>query len=176
MLARAWPAEGVTRVPYWVYQDEEIYRAEQTRIFRAFQQLYKEYDLVIGPTVGFSPFPWKQLYIDEMDGKKLRNYYHWMATKYFVTLASNPAVSLPCGVDHKKMPFGLQVIGRFRGDGEVLGAAHAMEQAFKTILGLARPLPNLGKLAKPVPALKSIVTHPPKLDARRAKGPAPGAL
>ena len=65
------------------------------------QQLYKEYDLVIGPTVGFSPFPWKQLYIDEMDGKKLRNYYHWMATKYFVTLTSNPSVSLPCGIDHK---------------------------------------------------------------------------
>ena len=34
MLQRAWPAEGVTRVPYWVYQDEEVYRAEQTRIFR----------------------------------------------------------------------------------------------------------------------------------------------
>jgi phenylpropionate dioxygenase-like ring-hydroxylating dioxygenase large terminal subunit len=34
MRARAWPAEGVTRVPYWVYQDEEIYREEQTRIFR----------------------------------------------------------------------------------------------------------------------------------------------
>ena len=149
---------------------------EQTRIFRAFQQLYKEYDLVIGPTVGFSPFPWKQLYIDEMDGKKLNNYYHWMATKYFVTLTSNPAVSLPCGVDHKKMPFGLQVIGRFRGDGEVLGAAHAMEQAFKRIPGLARPLPDIARLRKPVPELKSIVTHPPKLNAKPTKAPAPGAL
>ena len=135
-----------------------------------------EYDLVIGPTVGFSPFPWKQLYIDEMDGKKLRNYYHWMATKYFVTLTSNPSVSLPCGVDHKKMPFGLQVIGRFRGDGEVLGAAHAMEQAFKRIPGLARPLPDIARLRKPVPELKSIVTHPPKLNAKPTKGPAPGAL
>ena len=94
---------------------------------------------MIGPTVGFTPFPWKQLYIDEMDGKKLNNYYHWMATKYFVTLTTNPAVSLPCGLDHKKMPFGLQVVGRFRGDGEVLGAAHAMEQAFKAIPGLAPP-------------------------------------
>jgi anthranilate 1,2-dioxygenase large subunit/terephthalate 1,2-dioxygenase oxygenase component alpha subunit len=34
MLERSWPAEGVTRVPYWVYQDEDIYREEQTRIFR----------------------------------------------------------------------------------------------------------------------------------------------
>ena len=150
--------------------------AEQTRIFRKFQELYRDYDLVLGPTVGFSPFPWKQLYIDEMDGKKLRNYYHWMASVYFVTLTSNPAVSLPCGLDHKKMPFGLQVIGRFRGDGEVLGAAHAMETAFKSIPGLARPMPNIARLRKPTPALKSIVTHPPKLNAKVARGPAPGAL
>ena len=81
-----------------------------------------------------------------MEGKKLRNYYHWLAPTYWITLATNPAVSLPCGVDHKKMPFGLQVIGRFRGDGEVLGAAHAMEQAFNAIPELKRPLPNLRKL------------------------------
>ena len=31
---RAWPEEGVTRVPYWVYQDADIYRREQERIFR----------------------------------------------------------------------------------------------------------------------------------------------
>jgi phenylpropionate dioxygenase-like ring-hydroxylating dioxygenase large terminal subunit len=31
---RTWPAEGNTRVPYWVYQDEAIYRLEQERIFR----------------------------------------------------------------------------------------------------------------------------------------------
>jgi Asp-tRNA(Asn)/Glu-tRNA(Gln) amidotransferase A subunit family amidase len=150
--------------------------AEQTRIFRSFQELYKDYDLVIGPTVGFTPFPWKQLYIDEMDGRKLNNYYHWMATKYFVTLTTNPSVSLPCGLDHVNMPFGLQVVGRFRGDGEVLGAAHAMEQAFKAVPGLARPLPDLGKLGRPTPELKSIVTHPPKLDAKAGDGPAPGAL
>jgi phenylpropionate dioxygenase-like ring-hydroxylating dioxygenase large terminal subunit len=34
MLERSWPAEGVTRVPYWVYQDEEIYRQEQQKIWR----------------------------------------------------------------------------------------------------------------------------------------------
>jgi len=31
---RQWPAEGLTRVPYWVYSDREIYRAEQERIFQ----------------------------------------------------------------------------------------------------------------------------------------------
>jgi phenylpropionate dioxygenase-like ring-hydroxylating dioxygenase large terminal subunit len=34
MLQRAWPAEGLTRVPYWVYQDEDLYREEQQKIWR----------------------------------------------------------------------------------------------------------------------------------------------
>ncbi len=33
-MQRSWPAEGATRVPYWVYQDDDIYREEQRRIFR----------------------------------------------------------------------------------------------------------------------------------------------
>jgi anthranilate 1,2-dioxygenase large subunit len=30
----AWPAEGLTRVPYWVFQSDELYRSEQRRLFR----------------------------------------------------------------------------------------------------------------------------------------------
>jgi phenylpropionate dioxygenase-like ring-hydroxylating dioxygenase large terminal subunit len=33
-MKRDWPAEGATRVPYWVYQDEDLYREEQERIWR----------------------------------------------------------------------------------------------------------------------------------------------
>ncbi|HMB32950.1 MAG TPA: aromatic ring-hydroxylating dioxygenase subunit alpha [Methylomirabilota bacterium] len=32
-LTRAWPDDGLTRVPYWLYQDETNYRAELRRIF-----------------------------------------------------------------------------------------------------------------------------------------------
>jgi phenylpropionate dioxygenase-like ring-hydroxylating dioxygenase large terminal subunit len=34
MPDRTWPAEGATRVPYWVYQDQDIYAEEQARIWR----------------------------------------------------------------------------------------------------------------------------------------------
>jgi len=33
-VVRQWPAEGLTRVPYWVYSDRGIYAAEQLRIFQ----------------------------------------------------------------------------------------------------------------------------------------------
>jgi anthranilate 1,2-dioxygenase large subunit/terephthalate 1,2-dioxygenase oxygenase component alpha subunit len=32
--SRVWPAEGLARVPYWVYQDESVYAREQERIYR----------------------------------------------------------------------------------------------------------------------------------------------
>src|SRR5262249_59825985 len=31
---RCWPAEGVARVPYWVYSDAALFDHEQERIFR----------------------------------------------------------------------------------------------------------------------------------------------
>jgi Asp-tRNA(Asn)/Glu-tRNA(Gln) amidotransferase A subunit family amidase len=144
---------------------------EQTRIFRRFQQTFREYDLVLAPTTPVSPFPWSQLYLAEMDGKPLRNYYHWLSLTYVITLATNPAISIPCGVDHKGMPFGLQVVGPFRADLAVLSAAHAMEQAFEAIPALRRPRPDLSKLTRPTPELKSIVTHPPKAGTAMAASP-----
>jgi amidase len=135
--------------------------AEQTAIFRRFQELYRDYDLVMAPTTPVSPFPWTQLYLEELNGEKLRNYYHWLALTYFVTLVTNTSISLPCGRDEKGMPFGLQIVGRFRGDIELLNAAQSLEQAFNGIDGLARPRPDLAKLTTPRPDLKSIVTAPP---------------
>jgi hypothetical protein len=56
------------------------------------------------------------------------------------------------------------VIGKFRGDIELLNAAAAMEQAFAGSAELRRPCPEIGKLnGITTPALKSIITHPPLL-------------
>ena len=134
---------------------------EQTKLFRRFQKIYENYDVVIAPTVAVSPFPWEKLYLDEIGGVKLNTYYHWLAMAWLITLTTNPAISLPCGTDAAGLPFGLQVIGRFRGDFELLAIAEAMEQAFAGTPELARPLPDIAKLREPVPALKSIVTAPP---------------
>jgi Asp-tRNA(Asn)/Glu-tRNA(Gln) amidotransferase A subunit family amidase len=138
--------------------------AEQTRLYRRFQATMRNYDLVLSPTTSVTPFPWTQLYLQSLDGMPLRNYYHWFALTYFITLVTNPAISLPCGIDEHGMPFGLQLTGRVRGDCELLNSAQALEDVFATLPGLGRPRPNLAKLASQVVDLKSIVTHPPILD------------
>jgi Asp-tRNA(Asn)/Glu-tRNA(Gln) amidotransferase A subunit family amidase len=134
---------------------------EQTRIFRRFQRCFADVDLILTPAVAVSPFPWQKLYLEEISGRILDTYYHWLAMSWFITLTTNPAVSLPCGTDDSGLPFGLQVVGPYRADRQLLNAGAAMEQVFSSIAELRRPLPDLARLAEPVPALRSIVTHPP---------------
>ncbi len=135
--------------------------AEQTRIFRRFQETFRDYDLVMAPTTPVTPFPWSQLYLAELEGKPLRNYYHWLALTYFITLVTNPSIALPCGVDNHAMPFGLQVVAPYGCDLGLLDAAEALEAAFAGIPGMGRPVPDAATLAKPRPELKSIVTAAP---------------
>lgn len=137
----------------------------QTRIARRFASAFEQYDLLLAPVSPVAPFPWTTLYADRVDGQAMQNYYHWLALTYVVTLATNPALSLPSGLDETGMPFGLQVIGRLHGDAALLSAAQALEQALAASPALARPRPDLHALRHAHPELKAIVTHPPMAGA-----------
>lgn len=141
----------------------------QTRMFRTFQQLYANYDIVLAPTTPVSPFPWTQLALREINGKALENYYRWLSLTYVVTLLTNPALSMPCGLDHRQMPFGMQVVGRFRKDHELLAIAKSLEWAWERNEQLKRPRPDIDKLlSRPPVDFRSIVTHPPLLSGKSA--------
>ncbi|ANN79180.1 amidase [Bordetella flabilis] len=145
-------------------KDSAWAQAAQTRLIKRFQHVYQDYDLVLAPTTPVSPFPWTQLYADFINGERQENYYRWLALTYVITLTTHPAIALPCGRDDRGMPFGLQVIGRFRGDHALLAAAHAMEQAFVSVDTLRRPIPDIAALGPARPDLRSIVTTPPVFD------------
>lgn len=133
----------------------------QTRVQRQFQSVFERYDLVLAPVTPVSPFPWTQLYADMVDGHIQRNYYEWLSLTYLVTLATNPALALPAGVDHHGMPFGLQLIGPLHRDAHLLRMAGAVEQWGQNQPGWGRPRPDMANLQTPRPDLRDIVTHPP---------------
>jgi Asp-tRNA(Asn)/Glu-tRNA(Gln) amidotransferase A subunit family amidase len=133
----------------------------QTHILRQFQSTFEKYDLIVAPVTPISPFPWTELYATEIDGQLQRNYYEWLSLTYMVTLATNPALSLPCGRDEAGMPFGLQLVGPLHQDGRLLAMAAALEQRFSANERTARPHPDMERLLTPNPELRSIVTHPP---------------
>ncbi|MCS6853453.1 MAG: amidase family protein [Elioraea sp.] len=125
--------------------------AAQTAIARRFHAFFDEVDLILSPAMALQPMPWTVLAPMEIDGVGLRSYYHWLALAYGVTLAAHPALVLPCGVDSRGLPFGLQVVGPRRGDAALLSAAAALERALATTPGCGRPLPDLSALARMPP-------------------------
>jgi len=123
-------------------------RRQQVELFQRFAAIYDEYDLVICPGVSIPPFPWKHLNPQLIDGKPVENYMAWLALTSSLTVVGHPVVALPCGLDQQGTPFGLQIVGRMYTDHQLLSAASALEQAFKGMVELSRPVPDFDTLAK----------------------------
>ena len=117
--------------------------AEHTRLYRNFQTLFNDYDILITPGQPITPTAVEQRNVTEVDGVPMKNYMHASALTSSLTLMGNPCASTPCGVDHTGMPFGLQICGPMHADSFVLGVAHALERVFADDPVLARPVPDL---------------------------------
>jgi Asp-tRNA(Asn)/Glu-tRNA(Gln) amidotransferase A subunit family amidase len=130
------------------YSASDVARAHslQTAIYRRWQTFFQTCDVILTPSITISPRPWRELYPAEIDGKLTRTYFHWLALAYAVTLPGHPAVSLPVGLDHHGMPFGLQIVGPRGGDALVLSVAAELEGLLATDHRTARPLPDLARL------------------------------
>jgi hypothetical protein len=74
-------------------------------------------------------------------------YMRWLAITYAPTVALACAAVLPCGVDRRGLPFGIQVIGRNGADAFVLEVAHALEEVLAANRETARPVPDLASPA-----------------------------
>ncbi|MCP3855979.1 MAG: amidase [Actinomycetia bacterium] len=122
-------------------------RRLQMDLYHRFTEVFEDYDLVICPGVGVSPFPWRDLFPREIDGHPIENYMAWLALTASITVVGHPVVALPCGLDDQQMPFGVQLIGPAYGDHRLLGQANALEQALVRDPVARRPVPDFDALA-----------------------------
>jgi amidase len=121
---------------------------EQTKLYKRVLAFFDEVDVLICPAASVSPFPHKQLFVEKINGKKLPNYLSWLGVVYAPTTALCCVAVLPCGVDDKGLPFGIQIIGPKGADAQVLEVAYALEQVLAANPETARPIPDWRKLAK----------------------------
>jgi len=105
------------------YYDAYYLKAQKVRtlIKEDFDNVFKQYDLIIGPTAPTPAFK-----IGEQVGDPLTMYLNDICT-IPVSLAGIPAISVPCGMADG-LPIGLQIIGKAFDESTVLRAAHAFEQ------------------------------------------------
>ena len=73
----------------------------------------------------------------EIDGKLCETYIDWFAITFALTMTSCPVISLPCGFNADGLPIGLQLVGKPRGEADLLRAAKWIEDLF----GISERLP-----------------------------------
>jgi amidase len=111
--------------------------AKRTALYQRMCGFKGEFDFFVLPVNQVLPFDVNQHYPTEIAGVKMENYIAWMKSAYYISVAGNPAVSVPCAFSSMGLPIGLQIVGRHHDDWGALQLAYAFEQA--TNVGKRRP-------------------------------------
>jgi aspartyl-tRNA(Asn)/glutamyl-tRNA(Gln) amidotransferase subunit A len=94
----------------------------RTLVIRDFEAAFQRFDMLLGPTSPTTAF---------RIGEKAEDPLAMYLSDIFTipsNLAGNPSISVPCGLDEKGLPVGLQLMGPHLDEATVLRAAHAFEQ------------------------------------------------
>jgi amidase len=101
----------------------------RTEIFRATARLLADYDVLALPATPVVSVPAATPFPTEIAGTHLDRYFLWQRLACRVTVTAHPALSVPGGFSAEGLPVGLQLVGRHRGELELLGVTAAIEEA-----------------------------------------------
>lgn len=101
-------------------QREQVY----TEICRHF----KDYDILITPTLTCTAFKLGTDWAHEIDGKDVsKDALAWQPYTYPFNLSGHPAASIPCGWSSEGLPIGMQIVGKRLDDITVLQVSQTFE-------------------------------------------------
>lgn len=102
----------------------------RTALFRRVQSLLARGHLLAMPTLTRTALPIEQDLFGtiEIDGAYFDSVRpHWFPWTMLFNMTGHPAVSLSCGLGRDGLPIGLQLVGRFRADAELLRVSALFE-------------------------------------------------
>ena len=119
---------------------DDLGRATVARAALAEQvsSFFDDFDLLACPVSQVAPFDVTLDWVHEVNGQPLRTYLDWMASCFLISVTGLPAISVPAGFTPDGLPVGLQLVGRRRGDWDLL----AMARAFESATGYASQVPG----------------------------------
>ena len=108
--------------------------AARTRYYQSMIDLFESFDVLAIPTAQVWPFDIKERWPQNIAGRSMDTYHRWMEVVIYPTFAGLPAISVPAGFNPQGLPMGLQLIGKPKGDFELLQVAHAYEMATQDLI------------------------------------------
>ena len=109
----------------------------QGEIMGRLRKFQESYEFICCAVNQVPPFDATLDWPKEIAGVKMEHYIAWMRSASWISGTQHPAISVPAGFTSTGLPVGLQIVGRYRSDFEVLRFAHMFEEA--TRVGQTRP-------------------------------------
>ena len=100
---------------------------DRTVFFTNFTALFDRFDVLALPSAQVWPFEVTERWPQRIGDRVMDTYHRWMEVTSYATFAGLPAISVPVGFDQRGLPMGMQLIGRPRGDVDLLRLAHSYE-------------------------------------------------
>lgn len=85
---------------------------DRGRLWQRVRTLFEDVDCLLTPTAAVPPFPVEQNYPEEVAGRRMRTYVDWFAPTFLLSLTGLPIASVPCGLDVRGLPVGVQIVAR----------------------------------------------------------------
>jgi amidase len=119
----------------------QIARAQSLRseLYRRTADFLRDYDALALPASLVPPFPVEQEWVDEIAGVRQETYVDWMRACTRISVTAHPAISIPFAFTVDGLPIGLQLVGRYGDEHNLLALGAAIEAA----AGASRRRPQL---------------------------------
>ena len=114
------------------YSAVDLHEAQfaRTNCFLQIQDILSRFDLIASPTLSSPPLPVDldplgRVEIAGHDAGTIRG--AWYPYTFPFNLTGHPAISLPCGLSEAGLPIGLQLVGRWYEDSDLIDVASQLE-------------------------------------------------
>ena len=108
-------------------QDIKFAEVQREMIFEEVCRYFKNYDILITPTLACTAFDIGKRAPDEIEGKEVGP-LDWLPFTYPFNITGHPAASIPCGWSKDGLPIGMQIVGRRFDELTVLQVSKAFEK------------------------------------------------
>jgi amidase len=103
--------------------------ARRTALWGRVRGFFERYQLLLCPATQTPAFPKEIDRLTEIAGEKLDDPLQSSLCTYAISITGLPAISVPCGFTDGGLPVGVQIVGRWRREADVLRGAAAFEDA-----------------------------------------------
>jgi amidase len=127
-LQGAWLREFLTRSSHLSLVDVAQAEAQRSILWQTACAFFETYRLLLLPTTQFVSLPADRLYPERIDGEPVADTIQAILSTYAISILGLPALSVPCGSAADGSPVGLQIVGGWRRELDVLQAGAVFER------------------------------------------------